>query len=131
MRFNKKIQIIIFSVILIIVFTWGGVKINNKIEWEMAQNIIAAGGCPREIGWTQTQMIPCTVTTQSGNCTNTELCSMKPSGTCATYAQITGAPSVAVKGEMIPISEVLLASDINEEAKKYYAPSGWRGSCVN
>lgn len=111
MKLNKISKIGIFVFIALLFLIWGGVEINKKIEWRMTQNLMAGSAYPVEMGLMQAVLVQCVTTGYPPVCTGGTLCNTLDAGRCTTYNDVSGTPSVAVNGEMVPADVVLASSD--------------------
>jgi hypothetical protein len=90
---NKKriiYLILVLSLGFAVVF---GYKLNKKIEWLIAKDVIASGGFPYQIGLTGVMVTPCLTTGDPPVCEGGTLCYVKDAGTCTLYADVSGAPA--------------------------------------
>jgi hypothetical protein len=93
MQINKKYKISTVVVLIVLFFFWGGVEINEKIEWKMTEDLIAGGGFPYEIGCMNAVTIPCFTVGTPPVCSGGALCYTLDPGRCLLYSDVTGVPT--------------------------------------
>ena len=94
MRINKKTKILLILLAMFPAFFWSGIEFNRKLEWKIAENLIAAGAFPYEVGCSNAVIIPCfTTPTTPPLCTGGTLCNTIDAARCLLYSDVTGMPA--------------------------------------
>ena len=109
MKLKKINKIIIFTLVLILAFTWGGVNLNEKIEWQMAEDLLAGSAFPVEPGIMTSIHIPCFTTGTPPVCAGGQTCSTKTVADCVLYTDVSGTLAVAINSELVP-KDIILAN---------------------
>ncbi|MCK4539918.1 hypothetical protein KAU09_02060 [Candidatus Parcubacteria bacterium] len=97
-RYKKIFKYSGTAVIVAIIF-FSGVKVNNWIEWKMAEKVIASGGYPVEAGIINVVAINCFTTGNPPVCTGGTLCTTKDAASCTMYSDVSGTGAYAMGGD--------------------------------
>jgi hypothetical protein len=94
MKIKKKYKILTVLTLILLFFFWGGVEINEKLEWKMTEDLIAKSGFTTEVGCIGAQETPCVPCTppacEPPLCLGGEMCLTLDVVRCALYSEIIG-----------------------------------------
>lgn len=94
-KYKKISKYFIFGIIVFILI-FSGIKINNRLEWKMAEKAISLSGYPVEAGITNVNIINCYTTGDPPVCVGGTLCPTKDAGRCLAYSDISGMGAYAM-----------------------------------
>lgn len=90
---KKRIIWLVISVVVVSLVIYGGIGINNYMEWRLAKGVIASGGFTYQIGLTNVTMINCFTAGSPPVCTGGTLCYIKDAANCTAYSDVSGTPA--------------------------------------
>lgn len=90
---KRKFSILVVAVLVVGFLFYGGLQVNDYLEWQSTKDAVAAGGYPYQIGLTGVTVIPCTVSCNGSCCMGGSLCSVKDPATCTMYSYVQGTPA--------------------------------------
>lgn len=117
MLLSKKVKVILLAFFVITGLFFGAVKINNKIEWRMTQDLIASGvDVNSQFGFAKLAMFKCFTPPATPACAGTPGCVLMDPARCNLTWDVSGIRALSDKrGNMIPVEDLVVSASQGED----------------